>query len=360
MGSNSNSGDAMFNGSTIIARSGSGIRVEASGGSSSANLYLDNSVLAGPGGNIEVIATNSGDSASFGSDSGAYDNTKLSSSGAGSKFVDPVDVVDLSAVSPGFVDAPNGNYRLAAGSALIDAGQSIDPPLGALDFEGNPRACHGTSSGVIRRDIGAFEFKADPNDDCTYPTASIGSNSEPSDPTPTFMFNSSKPNSSFTCAVDGEPFGPCATPHTTSVLSPGSHYIEVKVEDAYGNINPFAVSMDFEIDASCANDPTLCPDPPDPTCETDPSLCPKPDKTAPKVIGVKVAKKTKAKRVKVRFRSNEAGSKFKCKLNGAKWRACKSPWKTPKLKKGKNTIRIQATDKAGNRSRVVKRVIRRK
>ena len=95
-----------------------------------------------------------------------------------------------------------------------------------------------------------------------------------------------------------------------------------------------------------------------PTCDTDPSLCPK-DTTAPKVTGVKAPKKTKAARVKVRFKSNEKGSTFKCRLNKGKWKSCKSPWKTPKLRKGKNSISIQATDKAGNKSKVVKRNIKR-
>ncbi|HNC93199.1 MAG TPA: hypothetical protein PLJ64_06675, partial [Solirubrobacterales bacterium] len=67
---------------------------------------------------------------------------------------------------------------------------------------------------------------------------------------------------------------------------------------------------------------------------------------------------TRAATVKVRFKSNEKGSTFKCRLNKGKWKSCKSPWKTPRLRKGKNTVSIRAIDKAGNRSKVVTRVIR--
>ena len=357
-GGNAVSGDAYFNGSTIIANAGAGIRVESSEGSADANFFLDNSVLAGAAGTIEVKAAGAGDTAYFGSDSGAYDSTKLSMSGSGTIYVDPVDVVDLSTVSPGFVNAGAGNYRLAAGSALIDAGQDVDPPLGALDYEGNPRACHGTDDGVIRRDIGAFEFKTDPNDDCTYPEASISGPTGPAGTSaPSFDLGSSKANSTFVCSIDGSPYQSCPDPFTTPTLPAGDHTIDVKARDSFGNLQQTGTHLDFTIEpATCDTDPDICPPP---TCETDPSLCPVVDKTAPKVLGLKYPRKTKASKAKVRFRSNEAGVTFTCRLNKAKAKKCKSPWKTPKLKKGKNTIQVQATDKAGNRSKVAKLVIKR-
>jgi len=51
---------------------------------------------------------------------------------------------------------------------------------------------------------------------------------------------------------------------------------------------------------------------------------------------------------------------FTCRLNKSKPKRCKSPWKTPKLKKGKNTIQVWATDRAGNRSGIRKLIVKRK
>ena len=65
----------------------------------------------------------------------------------------------LFAVDPSFVDAANGNYRLAPGSAAIDAG-SNNPPGGLPDhdLDGHPRPV-GASA-----DIGAYEYQGDAND----------------------------------------------------------------------------------------------------------------------------------------------------------------------------------------------------
>ena len=98
---------------------------------------------------------------------------------------------------------------------------------------------------------------------------------------------------------------------------------------------------------TCQTDATLCP--PDPTCETDTSLCsPEPrDTRAPQT---RVTKKVRLgkRSVKFVFRSSEKGSKFKCSLDGRKFSRCKSPKKLKRLKKGKHTFRVRATDRAGN------------
>jgi hypothetical protein len=65
-------------------------------------------------------------------------------------------------VPPGFVDAAQHDYRLTAGSALIDRG---DPaPLGsgepATDLGGTPRRLNGDSDCVPQQDVGAYEFLA--------------------------------------------------------------------------------------------------------------------------------------------------------------------------------------------------------
>jgi CSLREA domain-containing protein len=48
------------------------------------------------------------------------------------------------------------------------------------------------------------------------------------------------------------------------------------------------------------------------------------------------------------FTSNEAGSRFQCRLDGGKFRPCKSPKKYRDLRSGKHIFRVRAIDAAGN------------
>jgi len=50
----------------------------------------------------------------------------------------------------------------------------------------------------------------------------------------------------------------------------------------------------------------------------------------------------------VKFKSNEQGSSFECKLDRAKYKSCKSPKKLKNLKEGKHKFKVRATDAAGN------------
>jgi hypothetical protein len=53
--------------------------------------------------------------------------------------------------------------------------------------------------------------------------------------------------------------------------------------------------------------------------------------------------KTKATTATYKFISDQAGSKFECKLDKAGWTDCKSPLKLKKLKPGKHTFKVRAT-----------------
>ena len=61
------------------------------------------------------------------------------------------------AVNPGFVG--NGDFRLAAGSPLIDAGTRGSVPAGAVDRDGRPRVSDGNGDCARVSDIGAFEYQ---------------------------------------------------------------------------------------------------------------------------------------------------------------------------------------------------------
>jgi hypothetical protein len=66
-------------------------------------------------------------------------------------------------VDPAFVDPAAGDYRLAAGSPVVDRG-SPDTIFGepAVDLAGSPRIVDGDGDGSARRDMGAFEFQPPP------------------------------------------------------------------------------------------------------------------------------------------------------------------------------------------------------
>jgi CSLREA domain-containing protein len=51
---------------------------------------------------------------------------------------------------------------------------------------------------------------------------------------------------------------------------------------------------------------------------------------------------------KFKFKSNEAGSTFQCKLDKGKFKKCKSPKTYKKLKPGRHVFKVRATDRAGN------------
>jgi Periplasmic copper-binding protein (NosD) len=80
------------------------------------------------------------------------------------------------------------------------------------------------------------------------------------------------------------------------------------------------------------------------------------DTTAPKVTITKAPKaKSTSTTAKFKFKSNEAGSKFQCKLDKGKFKTCRSPKTYKKLKPGKHVFKVRATDKAGNVSKPAKR-----
>lgn len=81
-----------------------------------------------------------------------------------------------------------------------------------------------------------------------------------------------------------------------------------------------------------------------------------PDTTPPTVTITKGPKaKSTSTTAKFKFKANEAGSTFQCKLDKGKFKSCRSPKTYKKLKPGKHLFKVRATDKAGNVGPVAKR-----
>lgn len=73
------------------------------------------------------------------------------------------------------------------------------------------------------------------------------------------------------------------------------------------------------------------------------------DKVAPNTsITSGTSGKVDGRTAKFYFKSNEAGSTFRCRLDWGSWQSCSSPKYYSKLANGKHTFRVRATDKAGN------------
>ncbi len=150
------------------------------------------------------------------------------------------------------------------------------------------------------------------------------------------------------CRIDADPFAPCSGPgdtHTTEPLDDGPHTFRVRATDAAGNADPTPASRAFTVDTT----------PPDTTG---------PDTKIGKRPKAKIKTKKKKVRVKVAF-SSEPGATFKCRLDKAKFKPCKSPYRVKvKAKAGKgkkHSISVRATDESGNTGKTAKvafRVVR--
>ncbi len=106
------------------------------------------------------------------------------------------------------------------------------------------------SSGNVGRSAERTFTVDTPPADATPPQTTI--TDHPSDPTadhtPTFRFSSDEQRATFECKLDGGPFSPCDSPHTTASLDDGSHTFHVRAKDAAGNIDPSADSFSFSVE----------------------------------------------------------------------------------------------------------------
>jgi hypothetical protein len=96
---------------------------------------------------------------------------------------------------------------------------------------------------------------------------------------------------------------------------------------------------------------------PGPSAVPTPTVTPAPDAAAPRTSLRKARIDQARRKATFRFASSEPGSRFACKLDRGKFRACASPKTYKQLGSGAHTFRVKARDRAGNvdASPVVKR-----
>ena len=134
----------------------------------------------------------------------------------------------------------------------------------------------------------------------------------------TFAFSDTESRVSFACALDSGSFSACTSPKHLSGLSGGTHTFHVKAVDGATNTSSQR-AWKWKIDLT----------PPQTTITSGP------------------ANLTKATRASFAF-SSEAGATFACSLDGAAYKACRSPTTLKGLSQGRHTFRVRATDRAGN------------
>ncbi len=129
-----------------------------------------------------------------------------------------------------------------------------------------------------------------------------------------FIFSSSPPGASFTCALDGEPIAPCTSP---LVLAPaeGAHVFSVAALS-----DPTPAVIPFTIDRT----------PPETSIFAGPS-------GATITTGASFT-----------FAASEEATTFECRLDGGAWTACSSGQSYAALAPGAHLFTVRATDAAGN------------
>lgn len=160
------------------------------------------------------------------------------------------------------------------------------------------------------------------------------------DPTPTFAFEVDVTGARTECRVDGQPWAPCdpaapsATSYTTPELAPGVHTVEVRASDFPGVYGPVAQTSVTAVAPPAASAPA-------------PTTSATVDTAAPQTrIAKHPKKRTRAAKATFRFAA-EPGATFRCKVDKKAWKPCGSTLKV-KVRKGRHTLQVRATDAAGN------------
>ena len=137
----------------------------------------------------------------------------------------------------------------------------------------------------------------------------------------TFSFVSGDPTAGFRCSLDGADFAPCASPFSFGALAAGDHTFLVRAIDPAGNLTEVPASRSWSIDLT----------PPGVQIDSTPAA---------------VTNQTSAF---FGFSSTDTGASFQCKLDGAPFIPCASPFPTSgPLAEGSHTFTVQASNAVGN------------
>jgi hypothetical protein len=168
--------------------------------------------------------------------------------------------------------------------------------------------------------------------DKTPPETSIVS--RPPDPSSSssvaFTYSSTEPGSTFECKLDGGAFTGCDSGGITYTgLDTGQHTFQVRATDPSDNTDLTPAGYTFSV---------VLPSPL-PLAVVAPA--PGPQAPPETLIALKPGAKTSDRTPSFRFRSSP-GATFQCKLDGAAFKPCRSPFTTKSLSFGRHAVKIRA------------------
>jgi parallel beta-helix repeat protein len=220
-------------------------------------------------------------------------------------------------LSDGIVVA-KGGHTVTANIADDNRGWGINAGLASIDGSGNvatgnlkPEQCVGV---VCKEEWNPPEtmitdHPADPTNSTSVTIAFVGTD------------DTSPPSGlRFECSVDEAPFAPCTSPAEYGGLGEGAHTFTVVATDRAGNVDPTPASSTWTIDTT----------PPETTITDRP------------------ADLTRSTSATFGFSADEPGSTFQCSLDNEPFTSCAAPAEYGGLGEGAHTLRVMATDRAGN------------
>ncbi len=161
----------------------------------------------------------------------------------------------------------------------------------------------------------------------------------------TITFSASEPESSFECSLDGEAFANCTSPVTLAALADGPHTYEVRAIDWAGNTDPTPASASFVVSAHPGEEKPGEEGPREEAHRGAPEETPG---VMPQTkLGKHPGKHSHSHTAKFTFSSSLSHSRFRCKLDRGKFRACSSPQVYLGLKPGKHSFEVIAITAAG-------------
>ncbi|MDA0164689.1 Ig-like domain-containing protein [Solirubrobacter ginsenosidimutans] len=240
--------------------------------------------------------------------------------------------VDTVAPNTDITGGPTGSVSSTSATftyTSTEAGSTFQCSLDSAAFAACPAGYTGLAQGshtfAVRATDGVGNIDASPatrtwtvdtvapNTDITGgPTGTVASTSA------AFTYTSTEAGSTFQCSLDSAAFAACPASYTG--LAQGAHTFQVRAVDAAGNTDATPASRGWTVDTA-APDTTITVGADNLGNDPTPSFS---------------------------FTSSEAGSTFQCRIDGAQFASCTSPFTSAPLSDGSHTFNVRATDAVGN------------
>jgi dipeptidyl aminopeptidase/acylaminoacyl peptidase len=194
----------------------------------------------------------------------------------------------------------------------------------------------GTGQGVLHTNA-ANDVKPDWQQDSIPPqtTTTSGPSGATNSTSASFSFVSSETGSTFECSLDGAAFTACPSPTSYSGLPNGSHTLSVRATDVAGNVDSTPARRAWTVDIAKPTIANMRPVPGSITRDTTPVISATVRDNMTNLSKRNITLYVEGKKIAARKFSYSAATD-------------RLIYRSPKLSKGKKTVRIVARDAAGN------------